>query len=117
MRDRDDRDARTAFGGEQQRSGLERLASAPELESRSRQHAVEPEREFLALARRVERLEIEDADALERRALNLLHEPREIGIALGWTALQDRRDQRLLPAVRLHVGRSRPVRADRRPLP
>ena len=44
---------------------VERLAGAPRVEARCREHAVEAKGQLLSLARREERLEVEHADAVE----------------------------------------------------
>ena len=114
MGDGDDRDAGPPVGREEQRTGLKWLARAPELEARRGENAVESQRQLLAIARRVERFEIEDADALERRTLNLLHEPREIRVAVALTGLQDRGYQRQLTAVWLNIGHAHETKQPRR---
>ena len=62
------------FGRIEQARRVERLAFEPLLEPGRGQQAVEPHRELEALLRREERLEIEDADLVEGRRLDLLDE-------------------------------------------
>ena len=85
----------------QHRADVQRHAVEPHVEAGRRQHAVEAQRQLLAILGRIERFEVQHADAIERRPLDLLHQPRQIGRARGGRRRgQDRRNERQLAVVR-----------------
>jgi hypothetical protein len=100
VRDGDDRDARLARRGPEQAADIQRLALEPGREAGGGEQVVERHRQPEALLRREERLQVEDADALHRRVLDLLDDAGEIEVLpLPPGGVEDRRQQDVLPAL------------------
>ena len=105
MRDGDDRDARLAGRAVQQRRGVERLPLQPLLESGRGHQRVDLHGQREAVLGGIERLEIDDADALERRVLDELNQRRQIEVLPVVPGAGEQRGQeRVLAAARIGVG-------------
>jgi len=70
VRDGDDGDARLAGVGVEEFLDVERLAVQPRVEARRGQQSVDAQREFHAILRGVEALDVEHAHLVEWRFLN-----------------------------------------------
>jgi hypothetical protein len=100
VRNRDDRDARPAFGGVEQALDVECFAVQPGLEPRRGEQAVDAQREIGAVFRGIEALEIEHADAVEGRLLDGLDDRGEVrALPLAPGRIEDRREQDVLAAL------------------
>ena len=76
------------------------LALHPGAEARRREQVVEPHGELEALLGRIERLEVEDADARHRRRLDRLDQRGQVEVAsLAPGGVEDGRDQDVLAAL------------------
>src|SRR5688500_3120058 len=106
MRDRDDGNPWLAVRGVEHPPEIEGVPGCPKLEPWCGQHAVEVQRQFLAIARGVERLEIEDSKAIERWTLDLLDQPRKVGGPIGRRLRQDRGQERLVAVVARRIDSS-----------
>ena len=79
--DRDDREPRLVLRRVQQPLHVERFAVEPTGERRRREQVVQPHAELEAILRGEEAVEIDDADAFERRLLDLVNQPARSRIA------------------------------------
>ena len=92
--------ARLARRRPQERADLERLALEPGREARRREQVVEAHRERETLLRRVERLEVHDADLRDGGRLNPGDQGGEVEVlALLPRRCEDRRDEDVLAAL------------------
>ena len=98
----------------EQRLRIERIPLEPDFEAGRREHAIELHRQREALLGRKERLEIDDADLVERRRLHFADERREIeaGAALPGVG-QKGGDEAVFAAARRRVDTGQHERARR----
>src|SRR3954469_25414461 len=100
MRDGDDRDARFPFGRAKQRGHVEGHALEPRREAGRRDEVVHRERELLPFLLRIERFDVEHADAPDRWLLDLADEGRDVEVStLRPRVREDRRQQDVLAAL------------------
>ena len=80
VRDREDRYARLAFRRPEEALDVERLPCQPRGEPGRGEQVVERHRQRAPFLRGVERLDVHDADALERRLLDVADQAREVDV-------------------------------------
>src|SRR5213593_2923741 len=80
MRDREDRDAWLARRRAEECADVERLALQPAGEPGRSDETVDPQREVLAILRRIELLDVERTDPSHRRLLDLIHEGLKVEV-------------------------------------
>jgi hypothetical protein len=100
MGNREDRDPRLAVRGVEHLLNVERIAGHPRVEAGRGQEVVDGHREAEAFFRRVERLEVEHADAGHRRRLDLLDQGGQIHILAGAPrGVEECREQDMVAAL------------------
>ena len=115
MGNREHRHARPACGVVEQRLRIERIPLEPDFEAGRREHAIELHGQREALLGRKERLEIDDADLVERRRLHCADERREIeaGAALPGRRSEGRRRDCVRGCAAARRHRPAPARSSR----
>ncbi len=108
--DREDGQAGLARRRVEERADVERVALQPGLEPGRGQQVVDHHGELVAVGRGIEGVDLENADALEGRSLDLLDEGGEVEpLALSPGRLQDVGDEDVLPALqRVGLGAQEP---------
>ena len=100
VRDGEDRDARLSLRRVQQAGDVQRLALQPRLEARRGQQVVQRHRQRKPLLGRVERLQVEHADARRPAAIARLDQRPQVEVPpLLPGVAQDRGEQDVLPAL------------------
>ena len=100
MSDRDDREPWASVGSSQHAGDVEGLAFEPGGEARRCEQIVDAHRKRPAFGGGKEGLELEDADALDRRLLDLVDQAREVEVApFAPGALDEVREQDVLTAL------------------
>jgi hypothetical protein len=95
--DRQDGHTRLAAGRVEQRVDVERITLEPHGEVRRRKQSIQIGREGEAIRRGEKAVELQDANALERRVLHLCDERRQVERALGAPRFaEQRRDENVL---------------------